>query len=116
MQIAARRMGRARVSRSSADCMLGTRSPAENSWRGSTPSVERARVLSCTALRSISNNTMTMAMPSSICGAGPNKRLALPNASTQGLRSCPTAISAPHSARETASTWNASDPRLCPLM
>ena len=41
--------------------------------RGSTPKVEKARAFSCTALRSFSNSTITIAIPSTICGTGPSK-------------------------------------------
>src|SRR5438309_9052915 len=59
----------------------GTRSSAESNRVGSTPRVENARAFSCTALRSFSNSTMTIAMPSSICGIGPSKWPALPKTS-----------------------------------
>ena len=66
-------MGRGATSLSTKVCKLGTRSDAESNRRGSTPRVENASAFSCTALRSFSNSTITMAMASSIWGIGPRK-------------------------------------------
>ena len=69
----ARRFGRGATNLSTKACKLGTRSDAESNRRGSTPSDENASALSCTAFRSFSNSTITIAMASSICGIGPRK-------------------------------------------
>ena len=62
-----------------------SREPCSSKDKESMPRVERASVFSCTALRSFSNSTITMAMPKSICGIGPRTWPTLPNISATGL-------------------------------
>ena len=84
--------------------MLGTSSSAEGKRRGSTPRVESASVLSCTAFRSFSNNTITMATPSSICGIGPRKVPEAAHHFHDGLLVCKAPFSTAHNASEKASS------------
>ena len=70
MQITALPVGSGATSRSRMLCMLGTRSLEASSRMGSTPRVEKANAFSWTALRSFSNSTIAMAMPSNNCGTG----------------------------------------------
>ena len=73
IQITARVVGNGATSRSRMRCMLGTRSFAESNRIGSTSSFENASAFSCTALRSFSNRTITIASPSIIWGIGPRR-------------------------------------------
>ena len=105
----ARRFGRGATNLSTKACKLGTRSDAESNRRGSTPSDENASALSCTAFRSFSNSTITIAMASSICGIGPRKPPNWPTISRNDGRICPAPISAAHSASANASIRKATE-------
>ena len=85
IKMTARRVGKGAISRSRMLWRLGTRSAAESSRRGSTPRVEKASAFSWTALRSFSNRTITIAIPSSIWGIGPKRCPRLPNFCKNGF-------------------------------
>ena len=109
MQITARRACNGPASRSNTPCMLGARSSALSSREESTPRVENDSAFSWMALRSLSNSTITMEIPSTICGIGPNRWPTPPNISTHGLWNCSKPIKAAHIKTEVPSKPNATE-------